>query len=117
MKPTVKAVLLVAALVAPSAALAAAPHDHSSQAAAPMVGGWSELRLDEPELQAVARFVVPRLGRRNARLLRIAGGERQIVAGTNYRIALQLTDRTRWRAQVWRKLDGSYELTRFARIK
>jgi hypothetical protein len=35
----------------------------------------------------------------------------------NYHIVLQLTDRSRWRAQVWRKLDGSYELTQSARIK
>ena len=83
----------------------------------PIVGGFSEVAPGDPGLVAVARLVVPRLPRRNARLLKIEGGERQVVAGTNWRIALQLKDRTRWRAQVWHKLDGTYELTRFARVR
>ncbi len=78
----------------------------------PVTGGWHELRPSDPELVAVAAFVVPRLPVRRARLLRIEGGERQVVAGTNYRIGLQLTDRSRWLALVWRKLDGTYQLTR-----
>ena len=91
-----------------------------SQPAAPtpvMPGGWSELRPDHAELVAAARYVVPRLGRHHARLRRIEGGERQVVAGMNYRVVLQLSDRSRWRAQVWRKLDGSYALTRSERIR
>lgn len=101
------------------ALLAAAPAtaDTPPPPAAPIVGGWSELPRTDPELAAVARFVVPRLGRPRARLLRIEGGERQVVAGMNYRIVLQLTDRSRWRAQVWRKLDGTYQLTRSERIR
>ena len=78
----------------------------------PVTGGWHELRPSDPELVAVAAFVVPRLPVRRARLLRIEGGERQVVAGMNYRIGLQLTDRSRWLALVWHKLDGSYVLTR-----
>ena len=84
---------------------------------APMPGGWSEVAANTAELRAVAKFVVPRLPRKKPRLLKIEGGERQVVAGTNYRIVLQLTDRSRWRALVWHKLDGSYALTRFERIK
>lgn len=80
--------------------------------APPVVGGWSELRPADPELIAAARYVVPRLGRPRARLQRIEGGERQVVSGMNYRMVLRLSDRSRWRAQVWRKLDGSYALTR-----
>jgi len=30
------------------------------------------------------------------------------VAGTNYRIVLFLTDGSKWDAQVWHKLDGSF---------
>ena len=48
-----------------------------------IVGGWSALAPGNTELRAVARFVVPRLGRRHARLQRIESGERQVVAGTN----------------------------------
>lgn len=78
----------------------------------PVTGGWHELRPSDPELVAVAAFVVPRLPVRRARLLRIEGGERQVAAGMNYRIGLQLTDRSRWLATVWHKLDGTYVLTR-----
>ena len=78
----------------------------------PVTNGWHELRPSDPELVAVAAFVMPRLPVRGARLLRIEGGERQVVAGMNYRIALQLTDRSRWLALVWRKPDGTYQLTR-----
>lgn len=85
--------------------------------APPVVGGWSELRPDNAELIAAARYAVPRLGRPRARLRRIEGGEQQVVAGMNYRMVLQLADRSRWRAQVWRKLDGSYALTRSERIR
>ena len=77
-----------------------------------VTGGWHELRPSDPELVAVAAFVVPRLPVRRARLRRIEGGERQVVAGMNYRIGLQLTDGSRWLALVWHKLDGTYQLTR-----
>lgn len=90
----------------------------ATPALAPQIaGGWSELAPTDPDLRAVAKVVVPRLPRRHARLLRVEGGERQVVAGMNYRIVLQLKDRSRWRAQVWRKLDGSYEVTRTAQIR
>ena len=78
-----------------------------------IVGGFHELRATDPELAAVARFVVPRLPVRGARLARIIGGEKQVVAGTNYRIMLQLSDGSRWRAEVWKKLDGTMEMKRF----
>lgn len=100
-------------MLAPAPVLA----EPSPSPSPPVAGGWHELAPNDPELRAVAAFVVPRLPVRAARLLRIEGGERQVVAGTNYRIALQLTDRSRWRALVWRKLDGTYELTRYAPMK
>lgn len=82
----------------------------------PVVGGFHELRPSDPELAAVAAFVVPRLGRRNARLGQIIGGEKQVVAGANYRIMLQLTDGSRWRAEVWKKLDGTMVMKRFGAV-
>lgn len=111
--------MIRAAALALAALLVAAPAtaDTPPPPAAPIVGGWSELPRTDPELAAVARFVVPRLPRKQPRLLRIEGGERQVVAGINYRIVLQLTDRSRWRVQVWRKLDGTYQLTHHERIR
>jgi hypothetical protein len=101
------------------AALATAPAlaELSPPPGPPVVGGFHELRPNDPELVAVAAFVVPRLPVRRARLLRIEGGERQVVAGMNYRIGVQLTDGSRWLALVWHKLDGTYVLTRFGPSK
>jgi hypothetical protein len=31
-----------------------------------------------------------------------------VVAGTNYRLVLVLTDGSKWDALVWHKLDGSF---------
>ena len=103
------ALALAIAAIAPASVLADVPQPTPGP---PVTGGWHELRPSDPELVAVAAFVVPRLPVRRARLLRIEGGERQVVAGMNYRIGLQLTDRSRWLALVWHKLDGTYELTR-----
>jgi hypothetical protein len=105
---------LALATLSPATVLAdvAPPRPTPTPTPTPVTNGWRELRPSDPELVAVARFVVPRLPVRRARLLRIEGGERQVVAGTNYRIGLQLTDRSRWLALVWRKPDGTYQLTR-----
>ncbi len=113
-RPAGLAAMLLIALCAPAALLAdVAPPPPSPS----LAGGWSELRPNHPELAEVAKFVVPRLGRRNARLQRIEGGERQVVAGINYRIALQLADGSRWRAQVWKMLDGTYRVTRVSQVR
>jgi hypothetical protein len=40
----------------------------------------------------------------------------QVVAGINYRLDLTLSDSSRVRATVWKKLDGSFELTSISPI-
>jgi hypothetical protein len=105
--------LLALALAVPCALQADIPPPSPSPT---IVGGFHELRPSDPELAAVAAFVVPRLGRPRARLGAIIGGEKQVVAGANYRIMLQLTDGSRWRAEVWKKLDGSMVMKRFGAV-
>ena len=65
----------------------------------------------EAEVGPAARFAVAQLPRPHARLKRIVGAERQVVAGTNYRMLVVLKDGKRWRLVVWKKLDGTMELT------
>lgn len=100
-------------LVAPAALASPAP------APAPIVGGWSEIpRVQlKAEVGAAARFAVSRLPGRHGKLKTIVGAERQVVAGTNYRMLLVLTDGSRWRVQVWKKLDGTMELSQYKREK
>lgn len=103
-------VLAALLLASPAMVLAAPPP-------APMVGGWSEVPSAQvaAELGPVARFGVAHLPRPHGSLKQIVGGERQVVAGMNYRVLVVLSDGSRWRLQVWKKLDGTMELTRFKR--
>jgi len=79
-------------------------------------GGFSKAQFDS-ETRAVADFAVGKISKKeNAplELKRIISAERQVVAGLNYRLELDLNknkQQFRVRAVVWRKLDGSMELT------
>ncbi len=99
-----------ALLIAPAAAMSAPP-------APPVVGGWSEVpgALLQAEVGAAARFGVSKLPRPHGALVRIVGAERQVVAGMNYRMLVVLKGGAKWRLQVWKKLDGTMELTHFKR--
>ena len=111
-----RALILAAALGAafPATLVASAPEHAAGHA---VVGGWSEVpraRL-QTEVGAVARFAVSKLPKPHGALKQIVGAERQVVAGMNYRMILILTDGGRWRVQVWKKLDGTKQLTHFKR--
>ncbi|MDB5669388.1 MAG: hypothetical protein JWO25_347 [Alphaproteobacteria bacterium] len=71
-----------------------------------MVGGYSSAPVTDPGVIAAAKFGVAHLRRPGARLARVDDAERQVVAGTNYRMRVTLTDRTRWGFQVFRPLRG-----------
>ena len=85
----------------------------------PMVGGWSEVPRAQvqAELGAAARFGVSKLPQPHGALKTIVGGERQVVAGTNYRMLVVLTGGAKWRLQVWKRLDGGMVLTRSERVR
>jgi len=86
-------------------------------AAQGMPGGWSEVPGAElaGEVGTAARFAVAHLPGPHGKLKTIVGAERQVVAGTNYRMLLVLSDGKRWRVQVWKKLDGTMQLTHYKR--
>ena len=88
-------------------------------AAQGLPGGWSEVPRATLASEAgpAARYAVAHLPGRHGRLKAIIGAERQVVAGMNYRMLLVLTDGQRWRVQVWKKLDGTMELTHFKRAR
>ena len=67
------------------------------------------------EVTHFARFAVSKLPKPHGALKQIVGAERQVVAGMNYRMILILTDGGRWRVQVWKKLDGTMQLSHFKR--
>ncbi len=99
-------ICLLCSLLAPACA----------QAKPPVPGGFSEMKPDQ-QAQAVATFAVGEISQKLNQPLALKGivsAERQVVAGLNFRLELDLTKSNqpfRVRAIVWRKLDGSMELT------
>jgi hypothetical protein len=77
---------------------------------APRAGGWGAVAApnDDAGVRAAAEAMVKRLPVEHAKLKQINTAQRQVVAGTNYRITLVLTDGSKWDALVWHKLDGSF---------
>jgi hypothetical protein len=79
-------------------------------------GGFSEVKPDQ-QTQAVATFAVSEISKKLNQplaLKSIVSAERQVVAGWNYRLKLNLTKNNqpyRVRATVWCRLDGTMELT------
>lgn len=62
-------------------------------------------------VQAAARFAADHLPQAHGGLAEVGSAQTQVVAGTNYRMVLRLADGTRWSVTVWRKLEGSFDLT------
>ena len=87
-----------------------------AQAKPPLPGGFSKLKPDE-ETKVAANFAVGEISKKLNQPLALKGivsAERQVVAGWNYRLELNLTKNNqpyRVRAIVWRRLDGTMELT------
>ncbi len=81
-----------------------------------MAGGYSEVKPEE-ETKVAANFAVREISKKlnePLELKDIVSAEHQVVAGLNFRLELDLTKSNqpfRVRAIVWRKLDGSMELT------
>ncbi|MCX6965086.1 MAG: cystatin domain-containing protein [Verrucomicrobia bacterium] len=87
-----------------------------AKAKPPLPGGFSEVKPDE-ETQVAANFAVGEISKKLNQPLALKGivsAERQVVAGLNYRLELDLTKNNqpyRVRAIVWCRLDGTMELT------
>jgi hypothetical protein len=111
MRPILAA--FAAALALPGAACA---QQVPPPSAPPVAGGWSAAAVS-PEVEAAAVFAFNALDIPGAELLEIENVSQQVVAGINYRMDLVLTGHRRWRVQVWRKLDGSHELTGAEEVK
>lgn len=80
-----------------------------------IVGGWSVGQVDA-EARKVAKFALPYLKRRGASIRSIDSVNTQVVAGTNYRIIMTLSDGSRWQVIVWKRLDQSYQFSSKNRV-
>lgn len=97
---------------APSAGNAATPPAEAP--ARPVItGGWSA-GTPSAEARAAAQFAVTAMNRPGITLTSLDAVQQQVVAGINYRLDLTLSDGSKVRATVWKKLDGTFELTNVA---
>ncbi len=81
-----------------------------------LAGGYSSAEIDS-EVRTVAEFAVKTQGKSTGRplqLIKILKAERQVVAGLNFRLEIEVADGSKHlkaRVVVWKKLDGSLALT------
>lgn len=93
---------------------AAAPDGGASDTSPPapaVAGGWSAADRASAEVAAAADYAAHMLNRGGATVASIDSASQQVVAGMNYRLDLTLSDGSRWRVTVWRKLDAGMEMT------
>lgn len=85
-----------------------------------MPGGWGKAEVDDPDVVAAAEFAVKETQAKHKKLTldRIVGAAQQVVAGMNYWVDLELTDRgsgkpvpRKAEAVIYRDLDGKHSLT------
>lgn len=83
-------------------------------------GGWENAKVDDPDVVAAAKFAVKKTQAKHKKLKmdRIVAAAQQVVAGINYWVDLELTDRAsgkpvkrRAEAVIYRDLDGKNSLT------
>ena len=98
----------------PSAGNAATSTPQAEAPARPVItGGWSA-GSPSAEARAAAQYAVTAMNRPGITLTSLDAVQQQVVAGINYRLDLTLSDGSKVRATVWKKLDGSFELTNVA---
>ena len=79
-------------------------------------GGWSDAKVDDPNVVAAAKFAVG--SHKKVAMDRIVKAKQQVVAGLNYGVHLQVTDRSSGKpvpreaeAVIYQNLDDEYSLT------
>jgi|GEM_PF-1845838 len=74
-----------------------------------IVGGWSDISTDAQSALLVAEFIESEL--EDGVIDTILDAQVQVVAGSNYKLTIQLDDGTIYQAVVYQDLQGIYELT------
>lgn len=73
-------------------------------------GGFEQVDTTKRGVIAAAKFAAAATSKGAAQLLSVDSAEKQVVAGTNYRLNLTLSDGSRWRVTVRRRLDDGMQL-------
>ena len=84
------------------------------------LGGWTNAKVDDPEVVAAAKFALQETKKKNSKLKleKIVAAKHQLVAGMNYWVSLQLSDsasgmpvKRKAEAVIYKNLDDEYSLT------
>ncbi|KPF79428.1 hypothetical protein [Novosphingobium sp. AAP93] len=81
-----------------------------------LAGGWRVADPAGEDVQAAARYAASQLPTGGGAVAEVVSADTQVVAGMNIRMVLRLTDGSRWRVVVWRRLDDTFALTESAKI-
>ena len=88
-----------------------------TQAKPAIVGGYTTISVKDAGVQAAARFAAGKLGNKKTKLTAVHKAESQVVAGTNYRMKLTLSNRKQYEVVVFQGLNKRYQLTSANPIK
>lgn len=93
--------------------------------ASTLVGGWTPIKnLTDPHLKELGGFAVAehdKVANERLEFVKVVKADRQVVAGMNYRLVLEVKDGNgkvvQYQAVVWEKAgSGSRQLTSFNRV-
>jgi len=86
---------------------------------APVItGGYSPASLDDDMTKAAQAVAVDAIYKRDPTraLVEKVEAELQVVAGLNYRFVITMTGGSRYDVTVYRKLDGTMEVTNYRKL-
>lgn len=84
----------------------------------PVVGGWKPIAnpSKSAELKGPVQAMLKEISSSPLKAAQIVRAEKQVVAGTNYRLRVRMTNGETWQALVWKKLDGTYKVSEIAQV-
>lgn len=84
----------------------------------PIAGGYSPASLDDEMTKAAQALAIDAIYTRDPTraLVEKVEAELQVVAGINYRFIITMTGGARYGVTVYRKLDGTMEVTDYAKL-
>lgn len=120
-------ILIGSLLAACSPAPAPAPEPVAIEATPPtpmpapepmITGGYSPANLDDEVVKAAQAVATDAIYTRDPTraLVETTEVEQQVVAGMNYRFVITMTGGARYGVTVYRKLDGTMEVTDYAKL-
>lgn len=84
----------------------------------PVAGGWKPVPNPNKaaELKGPLQAMLAEISTEPLKVAQVISADKQVVAGTNYRMRVRMTNGKTWQAVVWKKLDGTYQVSEIAQV-